>query len=350
MAESGYHVVVLTSRSGASPEDASVHGNIRVIRLPCWHFMEDRFSIPFPVFAPRLLVELWRQVKQADVVHIHDVFYISSWAAAFVAAIVGRPILLTQHVALVEHPSRMVMLVQRLVYGTMGRCIFSLARTIVAYNRNVLDFLRHKGVPESKLLLLGNGIDTALFSPPTPAQRLEIRGRLGLPADRKLVLFVGRLVEKKGYRILLGAHDPAFELVFAGPGDIPPNGHVQGVHWMGPLDQQQTRDLYQACDLFAFPAAGEIFTLAMQEAMACGLPVVTTDDPAYIDSVSAGVTVLCRRDANSFRVAIKSLLADGDRLRSLGVQSREIAVRHFEWDANFSRLMAAFSAALRQDS
>ena len=113
-------------------------------------------------------------------------------------------------------------------------------------------------------------------------------------------------------------------------------------------DQAQTRALYRACDLFAFPAVGEIFTLVMQEAMACGLPVVTTDDPAYVDSIASGSVVLCRRDADSFRAAMKGALADTHGLLALGVRSRQLAIRYFDWRANISRLMDVYSEELRR--
>lgn len=346
MAESGYEVVVLTTRFGPSPREGTADGGIEVIRLPCSWLLENHFAIPFPLFSPRLISETWRQVRRADVVHIHDVFYMNSWVAAVVAVLTRRPMLLTQHVALVLHASRPVMLVQRLVYGTIGRWIFSKARRIVAYNRNVYDFLRTTGVPAARILLMANGIDTAVFCPATPQERLDIRRRFGLPPDRRLVLFVGRLVEKKGFQILLDAQGAAYDLVFAGPGKIPPHGLRAGVHWMGPQDQAQTCELYRACDLFAFPAVGEIFTLVMQEAMACGLPVLTTDDPAYAGSIVSDSVILCRRDTDSFKAAIEDLLADTDRLSALGVRSRELAVRHFDWRANIAHLLDAFPEVL----
>ena len=52
------------------------------------------------------------------------------------------------------------------------------------------------------------------------------------------------------------AHDPAYDLVFAGPGPILKDGRVEGVHWMASRDQDQTAELFQTCDLFAFPAVG----------------------------------------------------------------------------------------------
>jgi glycosyltransferase involved in cell wall biosynthesis len=346
MAANGYQVVVVTSRYGTGDDEKDEHAGPEVIRLPCSHVLEKRFSIVFPLFSPRVVRELWRQVKRADVVHIHDVFYMSSWTAAVFAVLFRRPMLLTQHVALVEHPSSLVMCVQRLVYGTVGRWMFFRARSIVVYNENVRAFVRSKGVPEARILMMANGIDTTKFRPATSDERGAIRRRLGLPEGRRLVLFVGRLVEKKGYQILLEARDPAYDLVFAGPGTVPRQGRIQGVHWVGPLDQTQTRELYRACDLFAFPAVGEIFTLVMQEAMACGLPVITTDDPAYVGSIASGSVILCRRDAGSLRAAIQSLLADSDRMLTLGVRSRELAIRHFDWRANFSRLLDAYAAIL----
>ena len=84
----------------------------------------------------------------------------------------------------------------------------------------------------------------------------------------------------------------------------------------------------------------------MQEAMASGLPVLTTDDPAYVGSTVSGHVVLCRREARELNAAIKRLLADPGRLREMGANSREVAIRHFDWHSNFSRLMTMYSDVL----
>ncbi|MEJ0085355.1 MAG: glycosyltransferase family 4 protein [Pseudomonadota bacterium] len=350
LAENGYRVVVLTSRSGSAARADEPRAGIELIRLSCAHFFEKRFFIPFPLFSPRLVPAAWKQLKRADVVHIHDVFYMSSWIVAALAFIARKPFLLTQHVALVDHPSRFVMWVQRLVYATVGRWIFAHARSIVAYNENVRAFLRSRRVPEERVLVLANGIDTALFRPASANERRDIRGRCELPQDRPLVLFVGRLVEKKGYQILLDAKSAAFDLVFVGPGDVPAAGRVPGVHWLGALNQAQTAEIYRACDVFAFPAIGEIFTLAMQEAMASGLPVVTTDDPAYAGSIVSGQVVLAERRADAFRRAIQDLLADPGALRAIGTRGRELAARHFDWHANFGRMLTIYSGTRMRES
>jgi D-inositol-3-phosphate glycosyltransferase len=346
LAENGYQVIVLTSRYGRVGDLDRGGTGIHVIGVPCSHILEKVLNIPFPLFSVSLIWRAWRQVRAAEVVHIHDVFYLSSWVAGALALFLRKPMLVTQHVAMVDHSSRLVMLVQRLVYATFGRWLFSGARKVVVYNQNVQSFLRSMGVPPGRILFLTNGIDTAAFRPAAQEERATIRQRFGLPQGRPLVLFVGRLVEKKGYHILLASRDPAYDLVFVGPGPIPKDGRVEHVHWMGPLHQDQTAQLFRACDLFAFPAVGEIFTLVMQEAMASGLPVLTTDDPAYIGSMVSGTVVLCQRDADSFKNNIKAMFGDRAGLLNLGAQSRQLAVRYFDWRNNSSRLLDAFSDVL----
>ena len=78
MAENGYQVVVLTSRYGRV-RDADRDGTgIHVIGVPCSHILEKVINIPFPLFSVSLIWRAWKLVRAADVVHIHDVFYLSS--------------------------------------------------------------------------------------------------------------------------------------------------------------------------------------------------------------------------------------------------------------------------------
>jgi D-inositol-3-phosphate glycosyltransferase len=342
----GYRVIVLTSRYGQVRDVERGGSGIQIVAIPCSHILERVLNIPFPLFSVRLFWRSWRLVGQADVVHLHDVFYLSSWVSGAWAILRRKPLLITQHVAMVDHSSRWVMGVQRLVYATFGRGLFRAASKIVVYNQNVQSFLRSMGIPQERILFVANGIDTAAFRPASPEERAAIRQHFGLPQGRSLVLFVGRLVEKKGYHILLAARDPAYDLVFAGPGPIPKDARIEGVHWMGPLDQDQTAQLFRACDLFAFPAVGEIFTLVMQEAMASGLPVVTTDDPAYRGSVVAQCVTVAPRDATAFREAIAQTLRDPAALSRLSAASRAVAVQSFDWRKNFLPLAAVYSEIL----
>jgi D-inositol-3-phosphate glycosyltransferase len=239
---------------------------------------------------------------------------------------------------LVEHDSPVVMGVQRFVYATAGARLWRWCQGIVAYNVIVERFLADRNVSREKVHLTYNGIDVETFRPGTAAVRASVRTAYGLPLDKPLVLFVGRLVPKKGYRELMAAHHGDYHIVLVGPGPIPADV-PPGVTFTGPIDRDELLGLYQASDLFALPAVGEMLTLAMQEAMACGLPIVATEDAAYddyeldpkgISFVSAAPDVLRR--------TFLEILRDEERCDRMRTYSLDLASTRFDWRRNATDL------------
>ena len=348
LAATGFTVTVVTSRTGRGSRREELDG-WTVVRVPAWNGTEHRLGVPFPVWSPTGLWTLVREVLRADVVHVHDVLYVSSVLGTLVARLLRRPVFLTQHVAVVEHDRAVVGLAQRAVYGTAGRLLWWAAREVTCYNPIVRDFLLASGVPPGKVALTYNGVDTGVFR---PADRVEevgrARARFGLAPHQPVVLFVGRLVPKKGFDTLVAAAHPGYQLALAGSGRIP--DHVPpGVRFLGPVDRADLPELYRAADLFAFPAVGEMLTLVMQEAMASGLPVVTTAEPAYAayGFDPDGLTLVEPRP-DVLRQAILSIVGDDRRRHAMGAYSRELAVERFDWARNAERLADGYRAVLRQ--
>lgn len=340
--------VVTTAPRGVAAGEVHEDG-VRVRRCAALNVLDERFGVPFPLPSPALWPVLCREVRRADVVHVHDVFYLTSWIACLCAFLQRRPLVLTQHVALVEHPSALIRAVQRVVYATAGRLIFAQAARIVVYNRNVRQFLTGQGVPAERVQELSNGIDTARFTPLTAPQRSEIRARYGLPQDRLLALFVGRLVPKKGVDHVIGARSDHYDLVLVGPGQVPDGARQDGIHVLGPRSQAELADLYGACDMFVFPAVGEILTLVMQEAMAAGLPVVTTDDPAYAAyDLDPHLLRLVPPSAPALQGALEDLATRPDLRARMAAYSRDLAERRFDWNANFTRLLGLYRPLLER--
>jgi D-inositol-3-phosphate glycosyltransferase len=264
--------------------------------------------------------------------------------AAVLAHREGRPLDLTQHVGLVEHDSRLVLGAQRVTTGLAGRYVWRQARKVLAYNPMVQEHLRAHGVPADRIVLTGNGVDVTAFTPGVPRDEPALRRRLGLPAATPIVLFVGRLVPKKGYRELIAAAAPEFHLVLVGPGK-PPEELPAGVSCLGEVPRADLVELYRLADVFALPSVGEMDTLAMQEAMACGLPVVTTDDPRY-DRQGLDRTLLSLVPAEpaALRQAVLTILGDGvlrDRMRAY---SRRLAVERFDGAAHRRALDALYGS------
>jgi D-inositol-3-phosphate glycosyltransferase len=344
LAALGYEVTVVTSRCGAdrgAPEGADGY---TVVRVPAWNGLEDRRGVPVPVWSPSAVWQVFRLVRNADVVHVHDAYHWSSFLAAALTRVRRRPLFLTQHVAIVDHMA-VVTLVQKLIYSSVGRLLWRWAVTVTVYNPIVAEFLAEYGVPGSKINLTFNGVDTSEFRPGQPGEVPLIRAKYGLKPELPVVLFVGRLVPKKGFHKLLEARSPSYQIVLAGPGKIP-DQIPAGVTFLGPVSRQELKSLYQASDIFAFPAVGEMLTLAMQEAMSCGLPVVATDHEAYAryELDSSGVA-LVPPEPEILRSTFLAIIGDPARRERMGNYSRRLAVGRFDWLANAQHLAREYDRA-----
>jgi D-inositol-3-phosphate glycosyltransferase len=344
----GHQVEVLTcAHERRLPATESTGFGLR--RIKALNFIERRFGVTMPIIGPVGALKVARAVFRAEIVHIHDVFYATSHVAHLAAKLLRRPYYLTQHVAMVEHPSRLVMAVQRAMYATVGSSVLRGAERVVVYNSRVRDFVVSRGVEPERVLLHHNGIDGERFSPASPEEKAELRSRYGIRADRPVALFVGRLVPKKGFDIVVAAASPTSEwtTVVAGEGAGPAPEVPASVHLFGPADRDQIVDLYRMADVFVFPALGEMFTLTMQEAMMAGLPVITTDDPAYDEyGLDRSGIAFVERNAPAFQTAIRSILTDSERAAVMGAYSRRTAMQRFSWEVNYQAEYALYSNPL----
>ena len=196
LAARGWDVALLSSAWGAPP-GVRLEDGVRVVRVRAWHELEPRFGVPFPVFSPWLLVAMWREVRRADVVHIHDPLYLTSWVAAFWCLLLRTPYAVHRHVGFVHHSSFVVRMVQRVVLGSFAAIVLKGASAILPID----DYIA-AGSParlRGRTRVIGNGVDTTLFRPAEPGERDRGRLDLNLPVDQPLALFVGRFVPKKGF-------------------------------------------------------------------------------------------------------------------------------------------------------
>jgi glycosyltransferase involved in cell wall biosynthesis len=179
-----------------------------------------------------------------------------------------------------------------------------------------------------------NGIDTSHFRPATAAERRLARQRLALPPQTPVVLFVGRLVEKKGIRLVAAVSQQLSTIHFLIVGDGPLR-HVlrrrpANVTWVPAISPDRMPDCYFAADCLLLPSHGEGLPLVVQEAMACGLPaVISEDEPFAVDLGRLNVCALAPRTVSGMAERILEVLKESAGL--LGPRAR--AHVDSEWSA-----------------
>jgi glycosyltransferase involved in cell wall biosynthesis len=332
LAARGHEVCHVASRSLRAGEQRgpAPHG-YRVVRVPALNAQEERLGVPYPLFSPQLFGVLRREVARADVVHGHGVLYQSAALALRLARRAPqRPVrAVTEHVGHVTYESGVLDAAQRAAFATIGRAAARTAEGIVVLNDAVEAEMRALA-PAAEIVHIHNGVDTGRYRPPAPDERARLRVELGWD-ERPRVLFVGRLVAKKGLNHAIAAAVAgagAWELVVVGPGDPPPE-LPGGVRLLGAVPPERVAELYRAADAFLLPSRGEGFPITAQEAMASGLPAVLADEPGYrpyVEGAGAGVR-LAATDAGALAAAVREALADPDA----GAFAAEHARRAFSW-------------------
>jgi UDP-glucose:(heptosyl)LPS alpha-1,3-glucosyltransferase len=173
------------------------------------------------------------------------------------------------------------------------------------------------GVASARIAVVYNGVDLERFHPRRRAVRASIRQEIGLPADAWAVLFVGSGFARKGLATAIDAlarlHDRSARLIVVGKGDPAPYveraAHARvgdRVHWLGA--RPDVDRCYAASDAVVLPARYEPFGNIHLEALASGVPVVTSTRAGGAEIIDEGVNGAVREPADVAGIA--AALAD----------------------------------------
>lgn len=191
-------------------------------------------------------------------------------------------------------------------------------------------------VPRRKLRVVHNGVRMGEFAVATPAMRERLRQLLGVSAQTQVVGTVGRLNWAKNQSCLIRAFrqvhaaQPDSALVLVGGGSLrseleacaQAEGVADAVHFLG--DRSDVHELLQGLDVFALSSVSEGYSMALLEASATALPIVTTDVGGNREIVQDDVTgcIVPPRDAAALAQAILGLLREPVRAARLGAAAR----------------------------
>jgi glycosyltransferase involved in cell wall biosynthesis len=315
-------------------------------------------ALAAPLYALGLLRAVRRQLRERrhDLVHAHWIVPNGVVAAAAVGAFGSIPLAIGLHgsdVFLAEKPGARL----------ASAWALSKSRLLTGCSPELVDRVCALGFPQERSRVIPYGVDVTAFSPGSGA---EWRRKLGVPAGAPLVLSVGRMATKKGFRVLMRALPELFaacpeaHVVLAGGGDLLPELERESaafggrVHLPGPVLRDTLPDLYRAADVFVLPAIhdarGNVDGLpnVILEAMASGLPVVASGISGIPLAVEDGVTGLLapEGDAAALARALGRLAVDRELARAMGERGRRKAETELTWDAVAARYREAYLSSL----
>ena len=243
-------------------------------------------------------------------------------------------------------------LVLRWVYRHVDRALY--------VGQNSRAYFEAHGLSDDQLTWVPHAVENARFAdaPDAEAKAQAWREETGIPDDAPVVLFAGKLGEKKAPDVLLDAflhlenEEAHLAVVGSGPMEEALRDEAKDhprAHFLGFQNQSRMPVVYRLGDVFVLPSRGpgETWGLAVNEAMACGRPVVVTEKvgcaPDLVDDANG--RVVPPEEAGALADALDELLADRDRLRALGRRSAE-RIRYWSISAAADRTVEAVRSAV----
>ena len=365
-----FDITVLAPRAPGSLDHETLDG-LRVIRFPYfirrWENLASHGGgilnrlranpLNYFLIAPFLLGELWALVRvlrrqPVDIIHAH--WLIPQGLVAVIArSLTGHPVPLV----CTSHGGDLFAL-RGALFGWIKRTVMNASIRISVVSAAMRTRVIAMGIAPEQVAVIPMGVDLRhRFTPDPKVER-----------QAQELLFVGRLVEKKGLPLLLQAmptvlaQHPDTRLIIAGGGPL--DGELRRlctrlgiggqVDFLGMVAQSDLPDLYRRATLFVAPfmvaASGdqEGFPLVPLEAIGCGCPIICGEVAAFGEVIRHDVEALLvpPGDTVALATAIIALLDDPQRRQRLAARARQRCLQSFDWEFIAQRYTALLLDAI----
>lgn len=311
-------------------------------------------------YSPALARACEGTVREHDIVVLETFFTHPTGPAVRACRKWGKSYIIPQRGQLLPWALKQKPFKKRLYMTLVGRYYLNHAAGLLCSDPMELEAMQAHRL-NAPLFVIPNGLDTAQWRHLPP--RGALRRQLGIPESAPLLLMLGRLhrVKKPELAVemlgLLERQD--VHLVFAGPDEegYQPRlrarasvlGCAERLHFPGLLRDASLLQAMADADLFLMPSRMESFGLAAVEAMACGLPVLLSENVPvgrWVDAAGAGRQVQATPQA--FAKACDDMLSDSTALKEMGKRARSLAFQRFDIDRVAKQMLAQCQAILTQ--
>lgn len=378
LARRGYLIDVYTRHEDPdTPEIVEMQKGVRVIHLQAGPIMarpKDELWPFMPAFRDSMLRFMERDEIHYDLIHSN--FWMSGWVATELRRRLDTPVVQIFH-AMGKTKRRH----QKKVDTSPGNRIKTEMEVIAGVDKIIAqcpneraELVNDYHADPDKIALIPSAVNTSIFK---PVAHNEARQRIGVETERKVIVYVGRLLPRKDIRNVVHALALLIEqseraegtpllLIVGGESEVPDPvatpeidelqklarelGVSDHVRFMGKRQPDVLRYYYSAADVAVTTPWYEPFGLTPLEAMACGRPVVGSAVGGITFTIKDGETGLLvpPRDPQALAASLQHLLDQPDVMKRMGAAARKRIEREFSWSIVAMRTGALYDAVLAE--
>jgi glycosyltransferase involved in cell wall biosynthesis len=305
---------------------------------------------------PRVIGFCRASLRNFDAVHIYGLYDLLGPAVSYFCRRQGVPYVI-EPMGMYRPIDRNFQL-KALWHRSVGKAFWQEAAMIVATSEMEQQELLEDGVPAAKIAIRYNGIDPAFYTSLPPCG--GFRAKHGISPEEPLVLFLSRLIPRKGADILIEAFARACpesgRLVIAGPEGEPgyraylekrarESGVETRVLFTGAVYDEEKKTLLRDADLFVLPSRYENFANAPAEAIACGVPVIITDACGIRSLVEGQAGLVIATELEPLVEALRKLIHDKAFYTRMKEGCRRVA-EQLNWDRLTEQMESYYAEAL----
>ena len=306
---------------------------------------------------PMITSRVKNEIQNFDVIHLHEYRTFQNIVVYHYAKKYGVPYVLQAHGSLPR-----IMEKQRLKWlfdVLFGYRLLRDASKVIALSRMEAEQYRVMGVPEEKIEVIPNGIDLSEYGDLPP--KCSFKKKFSIDDEEKIVLYLGRIHKIKGIDILVKAFAKVIEklknvkLVVVGPDD----GYLDEIKSLieykkikdkvlitGPLYGRDKLEAYVDADVYVLPSRYEIWGMTVLEAVACGIPIILTENCGVAEYFRDKVGLVVKPDSKHLSETLLEMLLDQNR-RNTFRENCDTVIERFDIAKTVSKLEEVYEELVK---
>jgi glycosyltransferase involved in cell wall biosynthesis len=316
------------------------------------NYIASKYRIVQPKSLKR---QLKKHLKDYDIIHILDIYSISTFWAYKQSKKWKVPLFLTTSGVLSDYSQKTKSSMKKLFNIPLKKVLVNAEAVIVQTETEKKDCQKFN---IKNINLIKPGINLSEFDILPP--RNTFRKKYNLKPDDVCVLFLGRIEEVKGIRLLIdamteiknskillfivGSENEFLNQLLKNIEDLDVRNKIIATGW---VTEEEKFEAYMGADIYCLPSIYDCAPISILEACACGLPIITTTSNGLFEIAKEGAgLVINPNDSKSLREAILELASNENTRNKLGSKSREIIQEDYNWNDKLNELEQLYYSKL----